>query len=74
MIPSILDQFKKGSINILLMNTLQMGAGLNITEASHVILLHAMNHEEEKQILGRAYRIGRKNELHFIKLLYPNET
>jgi archaellum component FlaC len=74
MIPSILDQFKKGSINILLMNTLQMGAGLNITEASHVILLHAMNHEEEKQILGRAYRIGRKNELHFIKLLYPSEA
>ena len=55
------------------MNTLQMGAGLNITEATHVILLHAMNHEEEKQILGRAYRVGRTNELHFIKLLYPDE-
>jgi len=74
MIASMLDNFKNGSINILLMNTLQMGAGLNITEATHVILLHAMNHEEEKQILGRAYRVGRTNELHFIKLLYPNET
>ena len=73
-IASLLDQFKKGVINILCLNTLQMGAGLNITEATHVILLHAMNHEEEKQILGRAYRVGRKNELHFIKLLYPNET
>ena len=73
-IASTLEQFKKGTVNILLMNTLQMGAGLNITEASHVILLHAMNHEEEKQILGRAYRVGRKNELHFIKLLYPNES
>lgn len=73
-IAKLLDEFKKGNVNILLMNTLQMGAGLNITEASHVILLHAMNHEEEKQILGRAYRVGRKNELHFIKLLYPNET
>jgi hypothetical protein len=73
-IASLLEQFKKGVVNILCMNTLQMGAGLNITEATHVILLHAMNHEEEKQILGRAYRVGRKNELHFIKLLYPNET
>jgi len=73
-IASLLEQFKKGSINILCLNTLQMGAGLNITEATHVILLHAMNHEEEKQILGRAYRVGRKNELHFIKLLYENET
>ena len=73
-IASLLEQFRKGSINILCLNTLQMGAGLNITEATHVILLHAMNHEEEKQILGRAYRVGRKNELNFIKLLYENET
>lgn len=74
MIASTLNNFKEGNINILVMNTLQMGAGLNITEATHVILLHAMNHEEEKQILGRAYRVGRTNELHFIKLLYPGET
>jgi len=74
MIASTLNNFKEGNINILVMNTLQMGAGLNITEATHVILLHAMNHEEEKQILGRAYRVGRTNELHFIKLLYPGES
>lgn len=73
MIASVLTNFKEGKVNCLLMNTLQMGAGLNITEATHVILLHAMNHEEEKQILGRAYRVGRTNELHFIKLLYPDE-
>uniref|UniRef100_A0A6C0IFH9 RING-type domain-containing protein n=1 Tax=viral metagenome TaxID=1070528 RepID=A0A6C0IFH9_9ZZZZ len=74
MIASMLGNFKEGKVNCLLMNTLQMGAGLNITEATHVILLHAMNHEEEKQILGRAYRVGRTNELHFIKLLYPDEN
>jgi hypothetical protein len=73
MIASTLKNFKEGNINILVMNTLQMGAGLNITEATHVILLHSMTHEEEKQILGRAYRVGRTNELHFIKLLYPDE-
>lgn len=73
MIASMLNNFKEGNINILLMNTIQMGAGLNITEASHVILLHSMTHEEEKQILGRAYRVGRTEELQFIKLLYPDE-
>jgi len=73
MIASTLKQFKEGTINLLLMNTIQMGAGLNITDATHVILLHNMTHEEEKQILGRAYRVGRTNELHFIKLLYPDE-
>jgi len=72
-IASILTNFKDGKVNLLLMNTLQMGAGLNITEATHVILLHSMTHEEEKQILGRAYRVGRTKELQFIKLLYPDE-
>ena len=74
MIASTLQQFKEGNIKCLLMNTIQMAAGLNITEATHVILLHSMSHEEEKQILGRAYRVGRKEELYFIKLLYPNEA
>ena len=73
MIASTLKNFKDGNVNILLLNTVQMGAGLNITDATHVILLHNMTHEEEKQILGRAYRVGRTNELHFIKLLYPDE-
>jgi superfamily II DNA/RNA helicase len=74
MIASTLKNFREGAVNILLMNTIQMGAGLNITEASHVILLHSMTHEEEKQILGRAYRVGRTEELQFIKLLYPGEV
>jgi SNF2 family DNA or RNA helicase len=73
MIASSLKNFKEGNINCLFLNTIQMGAGLNITEATHVILLHAMTHEEEKQILGRAYRVGRDKELNFIKLLYRNE-
>jgi len=73
MIASTLNNFKEGKVNCLLMNTIQMGAGLNITDATHVILLHSMTHEEEKQILGRAYRVGRKHELHFIKLLFPDE-
>ena len=72
-IATTLNSFRDGKVNILLMNTIQMGAGLNITDATHVILLHSMTHEEEKQILGRAYRVGRKNELNFIKLLYPDE-
>uniref|UniRef100_A0A6C0D5A5 RING-type domain-containing protein n=1 Tax=viral metagenome TaxID=1070528 RepID=A0A6C0D5A5_9ZZZZ len=73
MIACTLNNFREGTVNLLLMNTIQMGAGLNITDATHVILLHSMTHEEEKQILGRAYRVGRKNELYFIRLLHPDE-
>jgi SNF2 family DNA or RNA helicase len=68
-----LESFRKGETRVLLLNSLMAGAGMNITEATHVILLHAMNHEEEKQILGRAYRMGRQGPLHLIRLLHPDE-
>jgi SNF2 family DNA or RNA helicase len=69
-----LESFRKGDTRVLLLNSLMAGAGMNITEATHVILIHAMNHEEEKQILGRAYRMGRKGPLNLIRLLHPDEV
>jgi SNF2 family DNA or RNA helicase len=72
-IKSTLEKFESGKIQVLLLNSQFAGAGLNITAATHVILLHAMTHEEEKQILGRAYRVGRVGPLNFIKLLHENE-
>ena len=69
-----LDKFESGQIQCLLLNSQFAGAGLNITAASHVILLHSMSHEEEKQILGRAYRVGREGALTFIKLLHDSEN
>ena len=68
-----LRAFESGTLRCLLLNSKYAGAGLNITAATHVILLHAMTHEEEKQVLGRAYRIGRKGALTFIKLLHKEE-
>ena len=73
-IASTLAAFDRGTFRCLLLNAGYAGAGLNITAATHVILLHAMTNEEEKQILGRAYRMGRKGPLHFIKLLHADET
>ena len=72
-ITSTLKSFEEGTTQCLLLNSQYAGAGLNITAATHVILLHAMTHEEEKQVLGRAYRIGRKGALTFIKLLHKGE-
>jgi SNF2 family DNA or RNA helicase len=72
-IAQTLKSFQKGDTNVLLLNSIQAGAGLNITAATHVILLHAMTHEEEKQILGRAYRLGRTEPLEVIRLLHPDE-
>ena len=72
-VASTLRAFESGSLRCLLLNSKYAGAGLNITAATHVILLHAMTHEEEKQVLGRAYRIGRKGALTFVKLLHKEE-
>ena len=69
----MLKQFEVGQLRVLSLNSIMAGAGMNITSATHVILLHAMNHEEEKQILGRAYRMGRKDPLEVIRLLHPDE-
>jgi SNF2 family DNA or RNA helicase len=72
-IAATLKGFQKGDTKVLLLNSIEAGAGLNITAASHIILLHAMTHEEEKQILGRAYRLGRSEPLEVIRLLHPDE-
>jgi SNF2-related domain/Helicase conserved C-terminal domain/Zinc finger, C3HC4 type (RING finger) len=72
-VSATLKAFDTGATQCLLLNSQYAGAGLNITAATHVILLHAMTHEEEKQVLGRAYRIGRSGALTFIKLLHKGE-
>lgn len=70
---SVLHSFEDGKTRVLYLNSSYSGAGLNIVSATHVVLLHAMSAEEEKQIVGRAYRLGRTNDLTVIKLLHPGE-
>jgi hypothetical protein len=33
-----------------------------------------MTPEEEKQVIGRAYRLGRTSELHVVRLRHEGET
>ena len=68
-----LNMFQRGDLRCLLLNSMHAGAGLTITAATHIILLHTMNVEEEKQILGRAYRLGRKEPLSVYKLVHSDE-
>lgn len=73
MIGKILRDFEKKTIKVLFLNSKTMGAGMNLQTATHVILLHKMMDEEEKQILGRAYRMGRREPLHVYQLLHERE-
>ncbi len=73
-INNLITKFDEGQLRVLLLNSNHAGAGLNITSATYVVLWHAMSIEEEKQILGRAYRMGRTQPLHFVKLVHPDEA
>jgi SNF2 family DNA or RNA helicase len=73
-INSTLTAFEKGDVRVLFLNSQHSGAGLNIISATHVVLLHAMTAEEQKQIVGRAYRLGRTADLNLVKLLHPGEA
>jgi len=72
-ISSTLKQFERGEIQVLLMNSMQAGAGMDLKSASHVVLMHLMKTEEERQIIGRAIRLGRNEQLNLIRLLHEGE-
>ena len=72
-VSSILKQFEKGEIQILLMNSTQAGAGMDLKSATHIVLMHMMRKEEERQIVGRAMRLGRTEPLNLVRLLHEDE-
>lgn len=72
-INKLLREFKAGKHNVLFLNARNMGAGLNIECATHVVLFHRMSSELEAQIVGRAMRLGRAEPLEVIHLLHENE-
>ena len=73
-IASTIKSFEKGDKRVLFLPTESAGAGLNLVSASHIVLFHAMTPEEEKQAVGRAYRLGRTEPLSVIRLLHEGET
>jgi SNF2 family DNA or RNA helicase len=73
-IANTVKSFEKGEKRVLFLPTQTTGAGLNLVSATHVVLLHAMTPEEEKQVIGRAYRLGRTETLQIVKLLHEGET
>lgn len=72
-IANTIKKFENGSVRVLFLQTESAGAGMNLVSASHVVLLHSMTQEEEKQAVGRAYRLGRTNPLHVVKLVHESE-
>ena len=70
---AVLD-YKYGNAKVLLSNSTLFGCGMNFENSSDIIFVHKMNHEMEKQVIGRAQRLGRKGQLKIIYLQYENES
>jgi superfamily II DNA or RNA helicase len=67
-------EYKYGNAKILLSNSTLFGCGMNLENSSDIIFVHKMNKDMEKQVIGRAQRLGRKSKLNIIYLLYENES
>ncbi len=67
-----IELFKNGKVPIIFLNSNDDCAGINLQETTDIILYHKMCEPIEKQIIGRAARIGRYDDL-FIHHLVINE-
>ena len=68
-----IQKYKNENVNVLLLNSRYFGSGLNLENTSDIIIIHKMAADIEMQIIGRAQRYGRTNELRIWKLYYKNE-
>jgi len=66
--------FQKGTVRVLCMNALHVGAGINLEAATDVVLYHRMNVELERQVIGRAVRFERAADLTVTYLVHDDET
>ena len=62
--------FKTGNTNVIFLNSKVNCAGINLEEATDIILYHDMDYSVQSQIIGRANRIGRKHNLTVHKFQY----
>ena len=72
-INSIVQRYKNGDTDVLLVNSRDYGCGLNLENTTDIILFHKFDTQLEQQVVGRAYRIGRTLPLNVHYLLYENE-
>ena len=66
--------FKEGKIQVLFLNARNDGTGINLPEATDLILYHKLSSPSlENQVFGRALRLGRTENLTVHRLVTPEE-
>lgn len=72
-IDNLITNFNNGLINVLLLNAVHFGMGINLEMATDVLIYHKLSSEIEKQVIGRAQRPGRVLPLNVHFLSHDNE-
>ena len=65
-----LSKIKAGKVNVVFLNSRFNGAGINLEMATDIILYHEMPLAIREQVIGRALRIGRKEDLTVHNLVF----
>ena len=73
-INNCINRYETGDLNILMLDSVHFGSGLNLQCTDYLILFHRMRKDTETQVVGRAQRYGRKNPLKIIYMVYENEN
>ncbi|ARF09531.1 DEAD/SNF2-like helicase [Indivirus ILV1] len=69
-----IDNFKEGNLQVLMLNARFFGAGMNLQMATHIIIYHRFEYDLEEQVIARAQRLGRTEQLNVFYLIHDNET
>lgn len=72
-VKSIVEEYKNSNLDVLMLNAQHFGAGLNLENTTDIVIFHRMHVDLEKQVIGRAQRLGRKTQLNVWQLRYQNE-
>ncbi len=68
-----LKEYKEGEIQVLLLNSMIEGAGMNLENTSHLLFMHKTEEVFINQVMGRAQRFGRTKPLNIILLFNDSE-
>lgn len=72
-IDRIINEYKYGNIQVLLLNSVYDGYGINLENTTHLLFMHKTNELYKKQLIGRAQRFGRLSQLTVITMLNKSE-
>jgi superfamily II DNA/RNA helicase len=73
LIEKTLKDYKEGDVQVLLLNSMIEGAGMNLENTTHLLFMHKTEEKFIEQVMGRAQRFGRKEQLNVIMLFNKHE-